>query len=88
VDGRAVEALDVVLWTIFQFAATSFVVRAAQVGAHLALLVVADPGAAVPADVVGAADPVVLAADDEDALVGDLDAQPRAGWATRSARPA
>ena len=55
------------------------VVGAAQVGAHLALLVVADPGAAVPADVVEGADLLVLAADDQDALAGDLDAQPGAG---------
>ena len=54
------------------------VVRTAKVGAYLALLVVADPGATVPADVVEGADLFVLAAHDQDALVGDLHAHPGA----------
>ena len=55
------------------------VVGTAQVGPHLALLVVADPGPPVSADVVERPDLLVLAAHDQDALVGDLHPHPGAG---------
>jgi hypothetical protein len=53
------------------------VVRTTQVAAHLAALPVAELRAAVPADVVEAAERVVLAAHQQDALLGDLDPPPR-----------
>ena len=52
------------------------VVGAAQGAAHLSLLVVAQPGPAVAAHVVEPADQVVPATDQQDALAGDLEAQP------------
>src|SRR3954471_4888215 len=55
------------------------VVGAAQVAAHRALLVVADARAAVPADVVEGAELLVLAADHQQALVGELHPHPVAG---------
>src|SRR5680860_1886639 len=55
------------------------VVRTAQVAAYEALLVVADARPAMATDVVETADLLVLAAHDQQALPGDLDAQPRAG---------
>ena len=52
------------------------VVGTPEVRARVALLVVAQPRAPVAADVVEPADRVVLAAHQQDALVGDLEAQP------------
>ena len=53
------------------------VVRTADVAARVALLVVAQPGSPVPADVVEAADLVVLPAHDQQALATELDPHPR-----------